>query len=282
MTREQLARDIIEAGIDLLACADHEGNDPQTLTAGDLVFVSNMIRDHVLAAVKWKNEKIATLESSLDAALEGRAELIGSEKTLRDKLETRSMLLEAAQAGNRLLADGLLELKAKLADVVLVIQGEIDPADLDTLATRRETARRRREDPHYCPHGKTLPSCHYCAMESDPPCPRRRKIQAPRMRISQAAHNSLRVDARTEFYSPMVVTLATWPEISRLMPPARIGISIDDRTRPDESGTRRSPPGEPRSPQKVIRERRADRTPQTDDRGNRIEDPDRDHDSPRP
>lgn len=171
MTREQLARDIIEAGIDLLACADHEGNDPQTLTAGDLVFVSNMIRDHVLAAVKWKNEKIATLESSLDAALEGRAELIGSEKTLRDKLETRSMLLEAAQAGNRLLADGLLELKAKLADVVLVIQGEIDPADLDTLATRRETARRRREDPHYCPHGKTLPSCHYCAMESDPPCP---------------------------------------------------------------------------------------------------------------
>lgn len=47
MTAEQLARDLLEAGLKLLeSTGEATGGDPQRLTAGDLVTLANMIRGH--------------------------------------------------------------------------------------------------------------------------------------------------------------------------------------------------------------------------------------------
>lgn len=43
-TAEQLVRDILEKGIDLLEHTDHK--DPQRLTAGDVVELANAVRDY--------------------------------------------------------------------------------------------------------------------------------------------------------------------------------------------------------------------------------------------
>ena len=52
MTREQLVRDILEQGIELLEnTGEATGGDPQRLTAGDLVSLSLMVRRHVLEAL---------------------------------------------------------------------------------------------------------------------------------------------------------------------------------------------------------------------------------------
>ncbi len=123
MTAEQLARDVIELGIELLEnTGEATGGDPQRLTAGDLVTIAGKIRD-------VDHDIRAELVAERNEARQEVADLTAKLEPLQRRYDTASNLLDTAQAGNRELADEIQTIRHGVSRALAILES-LEPRPL--------------------------------------------------------------------------------------------------------------------------------------------------------